>query len=226
MSAESGANINQWEYWGGDCQLWSIQPVYPQVNSGEYTIRNVSSGLFAAESSGNAVQSKSQSLKFTRLDDGNYTIATADGKALTVENNSSGDGANVSFSDYTGDDSQKFILIANKDGSYSILTVSSDGKRCVDVYNISTDDGANLCQWEYWGGDGQKFVIEPAPGKTEVCGDVNVDGKFDTSDVLLLQKWLLGVPDVHLDNWKSGDLHQDNRLNVVDLCLMKHELLK
>lgn len=224
MSTEYGANIDQWEYWGGDCQIWSIQPVYPQINSGVYTVRNVNSGLFAAESSGNAVQSKSQNLTFTRLDEGNYTIATADGKALTVENNSSEDGANVSFSDYTGDDSQKFSLIANKDGAYSILTVSSDGKRCVDVYNISTDDGANLCQWEYWGGEGQKFVIEPVPKETEIRGDVNTDGKFNIADVVLLQKWLLAVPEVHLDNWKVGDFFEDGRINVFDLCLMKREL--
>lgn len=224
MSTEYGANIDQWEYWGGDCQLWSIQPVYPQINSGVYTVRNVNSGLFAAESSGNAVQSKSQNLTFTRLDEGNYTISTADGKALTVENNSSEDGANVSFSDYTGDDSQKFSLIANKDGSYSILTVSSDGKRCVDVYNISTDDGANLCQWEYWGGEGQKFVIEPVPKETEIRGDINADGKFNIADVVLLQKWLLAVPVVHLDNWEAGDFFEDGRVNVFDLCLMKREL--
>ena len=226
MSTESGANIDQWEYWGGDCQLWSIQPVYPQVNSSNYTVRNVNSGLFVTENAGNAVQGEFQSLTFTRLDDGNYTITTVDGKALTVENHASEDGANVAFLDYSGDDSQKFSLIANKDGSYSILTLSSGGKRCVDVYNISTDDGANLCQWEYWGGTGQKFVIEPASKDTEIRGDVNADGKLDIADAVLLQKWLLAVPDVHLDNWEAGDLRQDGRLNVFDLCLMKRELLQ
>jgi len=42
-------------------------------------------------------------------------------------------------------------------------------------------------------------------------GDVNADGKFNVADVVLLQKWLLAVPDTHL---------------AFDLCLMKRELLK
>lgn len=58
-----------------------------------------------------------------------------------------------------------------------------------------------------------------------VKGDVNVDGEFNVSDVVLLQKWLLAVPDTHLANWKAADLCEDNRLDVFDLCLMKRELV-
>ena len=59
---------------------------------------------------------------------------------------------------------------------------------------------------------------------SEIRGDVNADGKFNIADVVLLQKWLLAVPDVHLDNWKAGDFFEDGRINVFDLCLMKREL--
>jgi hypothetical protein len=57
-------------------------------------------------------------------------------------------------------------------------------------------------------------------------GDVNADGVFNVADVVLLQKWLLGVPDTKLANWKAGNFYSDNRLDVFDLCLMKRELLK
>ncbi len=57
-------------------------------------------------------------------------------------------------------------------------------------------------------------------------GVVNSDGKFDVLDVVLLQKWLLAVPDVKLANWRAGDFCNDGRLDVFDLCLMKCELLK
>ena len=57
-------------------------------------------------------------------------------------------------------------------------------------------------------------------------GDVNADGVFNVADVVLLQKWLLGVPDTKLANWKTGNFCSDNRLDVFDLCLMKRELLK
>ncbi|EWM52414.1 heparinase II/III domain-containing protein [Ruminococcus flavefaciens] len=56
-------------------------------------------------------------------------------------------------------------------------------------------------------------------------GDVNNDGKFNISDVVLLQKWLLTVPDTHLSNWKAADLCDDNRLDVFDLCLMRRKLI-
>ena len=56
-------------------------------------------------------------------------------------------------------------------------------------------------------------------------GDVNADGKFDIADVVLLQKWLLAVPDTKLADWKAADLYDDNRLDVFDLCMMKRKLI-
>ena len=56
-------------------------------------------------------------------------------------------------------------------------------------------------------------------------GDVNGDGAFNVSDVVLLQKWLLAVPDTHLENWRAANFCEDERLDVFDLCLMKRELL-
>lgn len=56
-------------------------------------------------------------------------------------------------------------------------------------------------------------------------GDVNNDGNFNISDVVLLQKWLLAVPDTNLANWKAVDFCADNKLDVFDLCLMKRALL-
>lgn len=59
----------------------------------------------------------------------------------------------------------------------------------------------------------------------QIQGDVNDDGVFSVADVILLQKWLLAVPDANLANWKAADLCEDGRLNVFDLCLMKRELI-
>lgn len=59
-----------------------------------------------------------------------------------------------------------------------------------------------------------------------VKGDVNNDGEFTVADVVLLQKWLLAVPDTKLENWKAADLCDDGVLDVFDLCLMKRMLVK
>lgn len=57
-------------------------------------------------------------------------------------------------------------------------------------------------------------------------GDANDDGEFNVADAVLLQKWLLAVPDANLKNWKAVDFCNDNKLNAYDLCLMKREYIK
>ncbi|MCR4646046.1 MAG: hypothetical protein K5695_11690 [Oscillospiraceae bacterium] len=57
-------------------------------------------------------------------------------------------------------------------------------------------------------------------------GDVNADGVSDLTDVILLQKWLLAVPDTHLPDWKAGDLNKDDHLDIFDLGLMKRALFE
>ena len=69
-----------------------------------------------------------------------------------------------------------------------------------------------------------KELSEWAP--QTIAGDVNADGAFNVADAVALQKWLLGVPDVTLADWKAGNFCDDNRLDVFDLCMMKRELLK
>ena len=59
-----------------------------------------------------------------------------------------------------------------------------------------------------------------------VYGDVNADGSFSISDIVMMQKWLLAVPDAKLTDSKAGDLSEDGVLNILDLCFMKSELLK
>lgn len=224
-SKDNGGNINQWNFWEGDCQLWTISPVYPMVPSGNYTIRNLNSGLFIAGKDGNAVQSSQENWKFTRSDDGTYTVQNAEGKALTVENGSAEDGANISLSPLSGDDSQKFTLMCNKDGSYALLSVVSGGSSCADVYEISKNDGANICQWNYWGGDGQKFILEPAKSASnKVLGDVNADGVFSLLDAVMMQKYLHGLGS--LTDMNAGELTGDGKISIFDLSVMKDMLVK
>lgn len=59
-----------------------------------------------------------------------------------------------------------------------------------------------------------------------VKGDVNADGTFSVADVILLQEWLLAVPDTSLNDWRAGDLCADGQLDVFDLCIMKRELIQ
>ena len=58
-----------------------------------------------------------------------------------------------------------------------------------------------------------------------VQDDVNADGVLDSADVILLQRWLLTVPDTKLANWSVADLNGDNVLDTADLSLVKRALM-
>lgn len=224
-SEENGGVINQWNYWGGACQMWKLTPVCPDVTDGTYAIKNLNSGRFLAENNGNVIQSSEEIWTLTKQSDGMYTVQSENGRALTVENGSADDGANISLEEFTGDISQKFTLYGNSDGSYVLLSAASGSKSCADVYGISLDDGANICQWNYWGGNGQKFILEPVadPNKT-VIGDVNADGKFTIADIVMMQKFLLGAGT--LMDWNAGDLCKDSKINIFDLSAMKSLIME
>lgn len=59
-----------------------------------------------------------------------------------------------------------------------------------------------------------------------IMGDVNCDGIFNIADFVLLQKWLLSVPNAKLINWEAADFCVDGKLDVFDLCLMKKALIE
>ena len=59
-----------------------------------------------------------------------------------------------------------------------------------------------------------------------LLGDINDDGSFNVADIVMFQKWLLGVSDVTLPNWKAADFCEDGKLNVLDLCMMKCKLVE
>lgn len=107
------------------------------------------------------------------------------------------------------------------------LTVKNSKEVVFELYSLSLDAGDTVIL----GSNGQSsgcvnytvFAV-PAEEKT-IKGDVNMDGELNVSDAVLLQKWLLAVPDTHLANWKAADLCEDDRLDVFDFCLMKQLLL-
>ena len=70
------------------------------------------------------------------------------------------------------------------------------------------------------------YQLKMTVSNQSIRGDCNDDGSFDVADVVLLQKWLLAVPDTHLANWKAADMCEDNRLDVFDLCMMKRLLME
>ncbi len=69
-------------------------------------------------------------------------------------------------------------------------------------------------------------LLTKSAAQTRIVGDINADGEFNVTDAVLLQKWLLTVPNTELADWRAGNFCDDDRLDVLDLCLMKRALLK
>ena len=106
------------------------------------------------------------------------------------------------------------------DSPSSFTTVYSDPISNIggthDLYFVYSDQGVSMQSW---------LFTESSEPSERIMGDVNMDGNFDIADVVLLQKWLLAVPDTKLADWKAANFYNDNRLDVFDLCLMKRKLI-
>lgn len=77
-----------------------------------------------------------------------------------------------------------------------------------------------------FGNTKDSFEVTVIDDKAEfVTGDVTGDGVFGVSDIVALQKWILGISEATLPNWKAADLCEDGVVDVFDLCVMKRMLI-
>lgn len=133
-----------------------------------------------------------------KLSETDFTISTIDSKLLSVENYSDSItwvSANTSIAKV----SKNGLVKGVSEGNTMIYALLSDGS-CLKANAVVTKS-------EY------------------TMGDVNLDGEFNVTDAVLLQKWLLAVPDVELKCWKNADFYADGKLDVFDLCMMKNALI-
>ena len=65
----------------------------------------------------------------------------------------------------------------------------------------------------------------PVSAADTASGDITGDNECGIADAVLLQKWLLGEPDITMNNWKNADFNGDGRLNAADLTWMKRRLI-
>ncbi|MDE6519611.1 MAG: dockerin type I repeat-containing protein [Ruminococcus sp.] len=119
---------------------------------------------------------------------------------------------------------QQYTIIANQEG----LTYKSNNTDVAVVSKMGVvtaiGEGTAIISVINADGDVAQMNVKVIPVSIEV--DCNNDGVFNISDVVLLQKWLLAVPDTHLANWQAANLCEDDKLDVFDLCLMKRKLIQ
>ena len=187
-----------------------------------------------------------RTMTFVNGGDGTYTITY--NTANTLSNTASTFYLKGSFNNQ--DDTDIFQKTNNTD----VITLTrelSAGKYTFRLYDLGTDkwygknntaiadttnrlvlvNAGDACPLNATGGI-YEFKYEISTNRLSIysandarTGDCNGDGNFDVADIVLLQKWLLAVPNTHLADWKAADLCEDGRLNIFDLCMMKHLLL-
>lgn len=209
---------------------------------GMYTVRNLNSGLYLdADTAGNIIQSETDRVwHLVQTAEGGYTIVyQGTDKYLTVSD--ADDGLS---SVRLGDAAQSF-RIAEQDGSYVLF---ADSTLCLDIFDRSTAAGAWVTYSKSVLADSQRFelrLVEADPLPTEpsvpteppeppteppkeehIPGDVHQDEKVDLTDVVLLQKYLLGARQISVQQWKAADLNADGVVDVFDLALLKRLVLR
>lgn len=235
-SEQNGGNVNQWNYWEGGCQLWTVTPVYPAVNDGTYTVRNISSGLYLFDMDNTPVQSDIENISFEfdptgapppytlndqiwtfeRHEDGSYSIINQKNQALTVSDKK------LLISYKTGSDEQRFKLICNRDGSYSILY----GSKCIEAVSGINAFEAPMQLTEFTRSSEQRFVLDPTlvqEAELPLKGDVNDDGEINIADLVMLQSNLLGK--CPLTNSYNADVNCDGNIDVFDNVALRKLLI-
>lgn len=254
-STSSGANIIQWTDNGSDSQKWTLETITIKDGveldtTKNYMIQNVNSGQFLevqdgkAEAGANVQQWGADAASpaqhnvwhFEKVNWGYYYVysGVGEGNNLLLQCDNNKDGSNIYINDFQKSSNQYFKFVDNEDGTYTIVTRSSKDLSCMEVASADTKSGANVQQWTWNDNNCQKWKLIPVDytlpyQKTEpetITGDVNKDGKFDKTDATLMQKWILGVKDSSLANWKAGDLTGDGIIDVFDLVEMRKALIK
>lgn len=104
----------------------------------------------------------------------------------------------------------------NKNTSYSFST-SKSGEYTIITY--ATPIGSKE-------GEGSLTDTKTISVTKSIKGDINADDEFTISDIVLLEKWLLGVPDTELINWEAADLNKDGQLDAFDMIEMRKLLIQ
>ena len=136
----------------------------------------------------------------------------------------------------------------------AMFQISQDGKNWTTIHTISKQPGFAMQYIKNLSGDTTaryvRYIVpdgEPqniwnkdnvyccniaemkiygeSAGTADVIGDVNKDGSFSVADAVMLQKWLLNVPDATLTDLKSADLCADGIIDVFDFCKIRELLV-
>ena len=124
---------------------------------------------------------------------------------------------------YAVDGTTKTLVASNcaTDGSTvkGVATVGESGK--LQLTFNSEDKAINLC-----------YIIIKANGEgaalpqTGIKGDVNIDGKVSSADLVALEKYLVNAEMLSRDQWLNGDINRDDSVDSFDFVMLRQLVIK
>ena len=243
---DEGANVQQWEINGHDCQMWILEEAEPEPTEppkakgevmdteGAYIIKNAESGLYLSaegrpEVGGNVIQSDcgitdGSVWQFVKEEDGYYRLKLVSCDLyLDLENGVGTSGNNIGLYTKSEGPAQHFKIVGG-DEYYSIATKASDDECCVDV-----SSGDNIINNEKNRGMSQLWTIEAVTKSDSIISrelekcDLNGDGAVNCIDYLIMKNNMstMSYEDIH-----SADTNADGKVDGTDLNALMGFLTK
>ena len=110
-----------------------------------------------------------------------------------------------------------FIYSSTRDSEYDLYYFNGNTSQKLSLNTNKNDLGADFFSFADY--------IKIKSTDNIRC-DINTDGRFDSADILLLQKYLLGMETDSTFCQNAADINKNSRIDVSDLCLIKYELIK
>lgn len=234
-SKSSGANVQQWEINGVNCQDWVLEPVSDpgcsMNTSVGYQFINVNSKMVMEAAGGkmtdgtNIQQWESNDydcqkwlLQPSANKENYYYICSAADPDFAMVSDGGENGGNVSIAEYDDKNtSMLFKFSKSIDGTYRIMTLSSKDKCLVEVGGASQKTGANIQQWSPTNHDCQKWSAETFA--TTAAETTTVTTTTTAAQTTESSKPITSDNDTH----ELGDVNLDGKINVADVVkLQKH----
>lgn len=118
------------------------------------------------------------------------------------------------------------VVYSIRSNPCTVNSITSYDPACSYAFHMETDAGSyGAPQFEVTS-EVENIMEVTCKLKWTANGDANRNRFFNTADLVLLNRYLTGVPDSEIYDLNSVDFCRDGQIDVFDLCMMKRELLK
>ncbi len=242
-SAQSGANVQQWEINGVNCQDWIFEEISNpgcKMNTNViYEFENVNSGMVMdieagkMEADANVQQwstghFKSQQWTLQAFSGGGnyYYIRSYSDPKYVLRAAGSDNGGNINIAEYsTKDSAMLFKFSKNPDGTYYIMTRASEDVCLVEIAAANTSSGANVQQWTPTNNDCQKWSAETFTTTTTTTKKAVETTTTTTTTAAPKTTEAPKTTGTTTDKPVVGDVDGDGSVKVADLVMLSKYLL-